>query len=53
MIVVGLLIRLVAIAWPGWSIPALLLGAVMVAEAVGRTDRGLAVVDGEAPLSRR
>jgi len=53
MIVVGLLIWLVAIAWPGWSIPALLLGAVMVAEAVGRTDRGLAVVDGEAPLSRR
>lgn len=33
MIVVGLGIWLVAIAWPGWSIPGLLLGAAMVAFA--------------------
>ena len=33
MIVVGLAIWLVAIAWPGWSLPGLLLGALMVAWA--------------------
>jgi hypothetical protein len=33
MIVLGLAIWLVAIAWPGWSISGLLLGAMMVAWA--------------------
>ena len=33
MIVLGLVIWLVAIAWPGWSLPGLLLGASMVAFA--------------------
>jgi len=33
MVAVGLLIWLVAIAWPGWSLPGLLLGAMMVAFA--------------------
>ena len=33
MVVVGLGIWLVAIVWPGWSIPALLLGSLMVAWA--------------------
>ena len=33
MIVVGLVIWLVAIALPGWSLPGLLLGAIMVAWA--------------------
>jgi hypothetical protein len=33
MIVVGFVIWLVAIAWPGWSLPGLVLGAAMVAWA--------------------
>lgn len=33
MVVVGLVIWLVAIAYPGWSLPGLLLGAAMVARA--------------------
>ena len=33
MIATGLVIWLVAIAWPGWSLPGLLLGAAMVAWA--------------------
>jgi thiol:disulfide interchange protein len=33
MIILGLAIWLVAIAWPGWSMPGLLLGAAMVAFA--------------------
>ena len=33
MIVLGLVIWLVAIAWPRWPIPGLLLGSAMVAWA--------------------
>jgi hypothetical protein len=33
MIVVGLAIWVVAVAWPGWSLPGLLLGAMMVSVA--------------------
>lgn len=37
MVVLGLAIWLVAIAWPGWSLLGLLLGAAMV----GRESYGL------------
>ena len=33
MVAIGLVIWAVAIAWPGWSIPGLLLGALTVAWA--------------------
>ena len=33
MVVVGLMIWAIAIAWPGWSMPGLVLGSTMVAFA--------------------
>lgn len=34
MVVVGLVIWVVAIAWPGWSLPGLLLASALVGFAV-------------------
>ena len=48
MIVLGLTIWLVAIAWPGWSLPGLLLGAAMVSWACF----GLLTADLDADSSR-